>query len=66
MKTMILNTPDIHLKTYKLILSLFSENLSEKEYKRWNQDIIILSNVDSVQLSMKKTIQLNLKTGDQK
>lgn len=66
MKTMILNTPDIHLKTYKLILSLFSENLSEKEYKRWNQDIIILSNVYSVQLSMKKTIQLNLKTGDQK
>lgn len=66
MKTMILNTPDIHLKTYKLILSLFSENLSEKEYKRWNQDIIILSNVYSVQLSMKKTIQLNLKTDDQK
>lgn len=63
MKQTILNTPDIHLRTYKLILSLFSANLSKKEFERWNKEVILLLNVNSVQLSMKSAYDLAKEKG---
>jgi hypothetical protein len=63
MKTTIMNTPDLHLRTYKLILSLFSSCLSEKEFARWNKEVILLMNVDTTQLSMKSAYELAVKQG---
>lgn len=63
LKYMILNTPDVHLRTYKLILSLFSANLSKKEFERWNKEVILLLNVNSVQLSMKSAYNLAKEKG---
>ena len=63
MKTTIMNTTDVHLRTYKLILSLFASTLSKKEFARWNNDVIILLNINSVQLSMKSAYDLAKEKG---
>lgn len=63
MKRIIAHTSDVDLKTFKLLLKTFRDNLSDIEYTRWILDIDLLLEVNTVQLSLKTACDLAVEKG---
>lgn len=63
-KYMVMNEPDIDLKTYKRMLEFFKVSLNEKyELPRWNSELKLLLQVNNTQLSLKSAYELALAKG---